>query len=65
MSTMYVLLEMQRGSSPSDKTRTVARSRGCLQDLHAEDPIANASSHEDIKASLQSASPKDIAANVV
>ena len=63
MSTMYVLLEMQRGSSPSDTTRAVARRRGCLQNLHAEDPIAN--NQEDMKASSQSTSPNDIAANVV
>ena len=62
MSTMYVLLEMQWGSSPTDTTRAFARRRGCPQDLHAEDLVAK--NQEEIMASSQSTAPKDIAANV-
>ena len=63
MSTMYALFEMQGGSSPTDTTRAFARLRGCPQNFHAEDLVAN--SQENIMASSHSTAPKDIAANVV
>ena len=63
MSTMYVSIEMQLGSSPTDTTRAFARPRVCSQDLYDEEPIVN--SQEDDMASSQLSAPKDIAAIVV
>ena len=63
MSTMYVLLEMLRGSPPTDTTRAFARSRVCSQYLHVEDLFVN--SQEDDMANSQRSAPKDIAAILV